>query len=343
MGEMEPEGVHPQPSKGAPTGRGEEAVVSKVVGGRQRPGPQAPPPGTADARPAAGQPGQIPAPAWRDVAVRVAKEVKRDRIPLVAAGVAFYSMLALFPAMIAVVSIFGLVLRGSVAQIPTQVAKLTVLPSEVRDQLVTQLTALAHTSAGKLSVGLLLGLVAALWSTSSGMKHLIDGINVAYDETETRRFVKLRAVSMVLTLGAIALALVALAAIVALPILARHLPVAVAVAVNLLRWVLLGALVVVGLAVLYRYGPDRDEPRWRWASAGSMLAMVGWLVGSLAFSLYASHFANFNKTYGSLGAVIVLLLWLYLSSFVVLLGAQVNAQVELRTRKGATTGPRQSP
>jgi membrane protein len=284
------------------------------------------------------RPQQIPPKGWKDIARRTAKEVKQDQVPLLAAGVAFYALLSLFPAIIAAVSIYGLVADPETVR--GQLDRLTQLLSpdtaSILGQQIRQVTAGA---GGALGLATVLGILTALWSASSGMKALITGVNMAYDETETRKFVKLRGLALLLTLGAMVLMGVALVLIVAFPALTNDWPTALRWTASILRWLLLAALLIVGLAVLYRYAPDRDQPRWSWVSWGSGIATVLWVLASIGFSFYVSLFGNYNKTYGALAGIIILLFWLYLSAFVVLLGAELNAEMELQTARDTTAGP----
>src|SRR5829696_6356324 len=219
------------------------------------------------------QPQQIPAKGWMDIAKRTAKEVKQDQVPLLAAGVAFYALLALFPAIIAGVSIYGLV--ADPATVRDQIAKLTqVLSPETATLVGEQLKQVTSGAGGALGLATVVGILTALWSASSGMKALITGVNLAYDETETRKFVKLRGLAVLFTLGAMVLVGVTLATIVGYPPIADTLPTVLRWLVAILRFVILGGLLVVGLAVLYRYAPDRDQPRWSWVSWGSGIAAL---------------------------------------------------------------------
>jgi membrane protein len=183
------------------------------------------------------------------------------------------------------------------------------------------------------------GILTALWSASSGMKALVTGVNLAYDETETRKFVKLRGLALLLTLGAMLLVGVALATIVGYPPIADTLPTALRWLVAIVRFVILGGLLVVALAVLYRYAPDRDQPKWSWVSWGSGIAALLWVLATIGFALYANFFGNCNKTYGALAGVIILMFWLFLSALVVLVGAELNTEMELQTAKDTTAGP----
>jgi membrane protein len=283
------------------------------------------------------QPQQIPPQGWKDIAKRAMKEVKQDQVPLLAAGVAFYALLSLFPAIIAGVSIYGLVADPTTVQ--EQIANLTNrLSPETATLVGEQLKQVTSGAGGALGLATVVGILTALWSASSGMKALITGVNLAYDETETRKFVKLRGLALLLTLGAMVLVGVALATIVGYPPIADNLPTVLRWLVAILRFVVLGGLLVVGLAVLYRYAPDRDQPKWSWVSWGSGIATLLWVLATIGFSIYANAFGNYNKTYGALAGVIILMFWLFLSAFVVLVGAELNTEMELQTAKDTTAG-----
>ena len=285
-------------------------------------------------------PSEIPKAGWRDILLRLKDAIREDRITLIAAGVAFYGMLALFPAMIVVVSIYGLVMDDP-EEIAAQVRTLGVLPGDVRSILTGQLDALARAPSGRLSLSLAFGVLVALWSASAGMRALVTGVNAAYSEAETRGFVRLRGLAVVLTIGGSVVTVLALAVIVALPVAARRLPGPAGLLVSVLRWPLLAGVLIVGLAVLYRVAPSRKEARWQWLSWGSVAATGLLLVASMLCSLYASFAPAQNKTYGAFFGVIVLLFWLFLSGFAVLLGAELNAELELQTRRDTTVGPPQ--
>ncbi|HEY8556464.1 MAG TPA: YihY/virulence factor BrkB family protein, partial [Actinomycetes bacterium] len=283
-------------------------------------------------------PQQIPPKGWLAIAKRTAKEVKADQVPLLSAGVAFYALLSLFPAIIAGVSIYGLV--ADPATVRDQIANLTKLLSPETATLVgQQLVQVTSGANGALGFATVVGILTALWSASSGMKALITGVNLAYDETETRKFVKLRGLALLLTLGAMLLMGVALVTIVGYPPIADTLPTALRWLVAIVRFVILGGLLVVGLAVLYRYAPDRDQPKWSWVSWGSGIAALLWVLATIGFALYANFFGNYNKTYGALAGVIILMFWLFLSALVVLVGAELNTEMELQTAKDTTAGP----
>lgn len=287
----------------------------------------------------ADSPTQIPVLGWRQVLQRAMRASKEDNIPLLAAGVAFLGFLALFPAAIALVTLVGLV--ADPAQITQQVQSFTVGLPQASSQLISaQLSSITQSSSGTLTVGLVISLLAALWSASSGTSSLMTAVNIAYEEKESRGFLKLRGAALLLTLGTVVFLVLTLALIAVVPVLLRAVPLGPvgAVLAQLARWALLGALIVVGLAVLYRIAPDRNPPKFRWVSVGSVVAASLWLLGSVGFSLYINFFSNYNKTYGTLAGAIVLLLWLFLTSYIVLLGAEINAQAEYQTARDTTIG-----
>lgn len=288
------------------------------------------------------RPQEIPAPGWRDILLRVWGKIGELNLSMFAAGVAYYGLFAIFPALVAAVSIYGLV--ADPADVERQVGALSgVLPQEAANLITGQLHRISATSSDALSVGLLGGVLLALWSAASGVKALITALNVSYDESERRGFLHLNAVALLLTLGAIVFAVLSLALIVALPALLGNLGIGGLgeigrIVISVSRWPVLALVILLGLAVLYRYGPSRDQPRWRWVSWGAAVAAVLWLVASALFSFYVSNFGNYNKTYGSIGAVVILLLWFYLTAFIVLLGAALNAEMEHQTKKDTTKG-----
>lgn len=296
----------------------------------------------ADRGRAAEKPGDIPAKGWKDIAVRVKDSLRDDQVSLLAAGVAFFTLLALAPALAAVVSVYGLVTTP--AEASRQIADFTTaLPSDARSLIGGQLKTVAAGDTGGLGLALVVGVLLSLWAASGGMKQLIEATNVAYDESETRKFLRLRGLALLFTLGMITLFVAVLGLLAVVPALLDNTGFGSVgrVVVNVLRWPLLAVLMAAALAILYRYAPDRDQPKLRWVSWGAGIATLLWVIGSVLFSIYVSNFGHYNKTYGSLGAVVVLLLWLYLSAFIVLLGAEINAEMELQTAKDTTKGVEQ--
>lgn len=287
----------------------------------------------------AASPGEIPAAGWKDIAVRVKDEVKEDQVPLLSAGVAFYAMLALFPALAAIVSVYGLVADPS--QVAEQVSDLTAgMPGNARQLLIEQLDGIVSGTDRGIGIALAVGVVLALWSASSGMKHLIGAINVAYDERETRKFLELRGLALALTAGAVLFAALAIGVLAFLPWALEQTPLGEAgrTAVRIASYPALAVAFGVGVAVLYRYGPDRDDPRWSWVTPGAAIATLVWIAASLGFSFYAGNFGSYGETYGSIGAVVVLMLWLVITAFSVVLGAEIDAEIEAQTARDSTVG-----
>lgn len=285
-------------------------------------------------------PSDIPKRGWRDILLRVKTEAKDDNLSLLSGGVAFFGMLSLVPALVALVSLYGLV--ADPADVERQANDLTqALPTEARELIVEQLRNVVSTSSGKLGFAAIAGTAVALWSASSAVKHLIEAVNAVYDEEEGRGFVKVRGLSILLALGGAVFLVAAVALIAILPAALGDSSIGdgVRVALNVLRWPLLAAGMVAALAVVYKLGPDRDNPKFRWVSWGAVLATIAWIAASILFSIYTSNFGKYNETYGSLGADIVLMLWLYLTALVVLLGAELNAEMEHQTAKDTTVGP----
>jgi membrane protein len=285
-------------------------------------------------------PSEVPAAGWRDILLRVRDEIGRDNISMIAAGVAFYGLLAVFPAITAFVSIWGLV--ADPAQVQQQFGAVRdIVPAEAWNLLNAQLLSVASSNATGLGWGVAFGIFVALWSAGAGVRALITALNIAYEEEEKRGFIKFYAVAFLVTLGLFVTALLSLVVIVALPVVLHFLPLGAVgdVLIRALTWVVLVALVIGGLGMLYRYGPSRSHARVSWVSWGAVAATVLWLLVSLAFQIYAANFARYSATYGSLGAVIALLMWFWISAFVVLLGAELNAEMEHQTRKDTTVGP----
>ena len=275
----------------------------------------------------ADDPTDIPAPGWKAIALRTKEQVKSDSVSILAGGVAFYSVLAIFPAMVALLSIYGLV--SDPADVTGQINDLSAgLPNEVRRLIVDQLQAVASTSGSSLTAGLVVSVLAAVWAASKGMKALMEAINVAYDEDETRGFVKVRLLAYGFTVGGVLLVVATVFAITALPALGEHLGAVGRLTASIVRWPILAAVMLLGLAVIYRFAPAREHARWQWVTPGSLVAGLLWVVGSVLFAVYVNNFGSYNETYGSIGAVVVLMLWLYLTAFVVLLGAELNGEAE---------------
>jgi membrane protein len=284
-------------------------------------------------------PTEIPAKGWWQILRRSLKEFGNDHLSLVAKGVAYSWFMALFPGLVAAVSIYGLVTTPE--EVKSQVASLSSsLPDSAQTLITTQLQSLAGASGGALSIGLVVSIALALWSASAGMSGLVEALNIAYDEEEERNFVIKRGLALLLTVGFIAFFGIAIGLIAVFPFLADEVGggLAVQVLLEILRWVLLVAIAIVALGMLYRVGPDRDAPAVKWLSLGSIASTVLWVVASLGFAFYVDNFGSYAKTYGALAGVVVLLLWFWITAMVVLIGAEVNAETEGQTAKDTTKG-----
>jgi membrane protein len=285
-------------------------------------------------------PAQIPAKGWWQIVVRGWREASADQAPLLSAGVAFFGFLALFPTLIAAVLVYGLV--ADPATISEQSgALLSSLPADARSLVEDQLRQLSSTSTQSLGWGLVVTLGIALWSASGGIGNLITAINIAYDEQRNRGFVREKLLAVGLTVAAVVFLLLVMTLVAGVPAAFQVIGLGGGWRwlVEVLRWVLLAALVAVALAVLYRVAPHRSAPQFRWVSVGAVVATILWLLASVGFSLYVSLFGNYAKTYGALAGVVVLLLWLWITSYAVLLGAEINAEAEEQTIKDTTRGP----
>ncbi len=288
---------------------------------------------------AADKPSEIPRRGWWQIVRRAWKETKDDQVPLLSAGVAFYAFLAIFPALIAAVMIYGLF--ADPTDVTRQIKSLSSGLPKGADQLIgDQLTNIASTSNRALGVGLVISVALALFSASGGVGNLMTAINTCYDEEETRGFAKRKGLSLLLTLGAILFMVVAVFAIAVVPVILNAVGLGSLgrVLVEVVRWGGLVVAVIVGLGVLYRVAADRNSPKFRWASIGAVVGTAIWVLASVGFSLYVSNFGSYGKTYGSLAGVVVLLLWLWISALAVLFGAEVNAVAEQQTIKDTTRG-----
>ena len=290
------------------------------------------------------RPYHIPLKGWWQVAQRVWTEASRDNLTVVAAGCAFYALFAIFPALSALISLYGL--TTDPATVENQFSMLSsVLPTEAYNIVIQQIRNLAESSNRALgwSFGLSIGL--ALWSVMSLTQAIFAALNIAYEEEERRSFLRFYLSAFLFALAGIIGGAVMLLAIVYVPILFAYAGYLEGYErlVAIARWPLMALLVLFLLAALYRYGPCRRRPKWSWVSVGSLFATALWLLASAGFSFYVAHFAQYDRIYGSLGAVIVLLFWLYLTFYIILLGAEINAELELQTAKDTTRGrPRPS-
>ncbi|MDB6091010.1 MAG: hypothetical protein JWN85_3794 [Gammaproteobacteria bacterium] len=285
-------------------------------------------------------PREIPKSGWRDILLRVWHNLGRDSSSLIAAGIGLNALLAVFPALAVIVSIYGMF--ASPEDVGKQMGPfLSVLPGEAAKLLQDQLQAIASPKNRTLGFGAVFGTVLALWNSRQGVVALMTATNIAYNQRERRGFFKQIAISLAFSVGAILAFLIMLLLGVAVPLLLQAMPLGpvVTTAVLVFRWVLLWSFAVLGFAVVYRYAPDRQSPKWRWVTWGSAIAATVWLLGSLLFAAYAQDFGSYGKTYGALGGVIVLLMWFYLMGFTIVLGAEINAEMEHQTAVDTTEGP----
>ncbi|MDF1726828.1 MAG: YihY/virulence factor BrkB family protein [Sulfitobacter sp.] len=285
------------------------------------------------------KPTEIPSRGWRDILFRVKVAVGDDRLSLIAAGVAYYGLLALFPAITAAMAIAGLIVE------PPQVIDMMnslegLMPQEVLTIVTDQATKVAGSREGGLGLTVIVGLLLAIYSASKGVGSLMEGMNVAYNEEEKRGFFVLTAVKLILTLFAIFGALAGLALVGAIPAL-------IALdSTGFLMDLLIGvggvaltiALTIFGLSIFYRYGPSRENARWRWITPGAVAACIVWVLGSAGFAFYVGNFGSYNETFGAMAGIIVLLVWMWLSAFIVLFGAELNAEMEAQTKVDTTDG-----
>lgn len=266
---------------------------------------------------------------WKDVLYRTWQQINDDRLLALAAGVVFYGLLAIFPAITALVSSYGLfadpaTIRGHLDLVAS------VMPAGAYSIVTEQVTRIVTRTTGNLSFTFFFGLGLALWSANAGVKAIIDALNIVYGVKERRSFIKLNLISLAFTVAALVALLLAFGAIVIVPVMLSYLPLYGydATLLPVMRWPLLFVAVLLGLAVLYRYGPDRDRARWQFISAGGIFATVAWLAGSAVLSWYLGSFANYDATYGSLGAGIGLMMWLWMTAIVVLVGAELNSEID---------------
>jgi len=265
--------------------------------------------------------------------------MQSDRLLSISGGVSFFVLLAIFPAITALVSAYGLLFSPS-----TITDNLSILNEFVPDNVLgivrEQANRIASNHSSALSLGILVGILVSLWSAMSGVKAMIDALNVIYEQKESRSFIKLNLVALVFTLAGFAALLVAIACIVVLPLILSPIGFGnfAETLTRIARWPILLVLLLIGLAVLYRYGPDRRAARWQWVTVGSTVAALTWIVASFLFSWYLTSFANYNATYGSLGAAVGIMVWLWISTTVMLLGAELNAEIEHQTARDSTIG-----
>jgi membrane protein len=280
----------------------------------------------------------VPVAGWLDILARTKQQLGEDNLTIVAAGVAFYCFVAVVPTLAVVIAVYGLITDPS--HVADQIASMaTVVPDEVvpllRDQML-RITSNPKTAG----ISAIIGVLIAIYSSANATKALISGLNIAYDETEKRGFFRLSLIALVLTVGGIISAALAVSLVAVLPsVLARlNITRGTEILLNTLRWPVLVGGFMAALAVLYRHGPSRHDAKWKWVTLGAVTAAVLWLMGSGAFALYVAKMGSYDKTYGPLGAVVVFMMWLYITALTVLIGAEFNSEMERQTAKDTTTG-----
>lgn len=285
------------------------------------------------------KPKDIPVRGWKEVLWRVKDSFTNDYLDVVSAGVGFYFFLALFPLIAAVLAIYGLVFAP--AEVQQHVDQLTaVLPDQAHALVADGMQRLARQSGQGLGWALVISILISLWSANKGTKALFDGINIAYNERIERGFIKNNIISLIITLGGIVVGLICAIFVVAFPAFIGNmgLPDTLADVIALVRWPILFLIVMFSISILFKFAPDRDNPQFRWVNWGAGVATSLWIIGSLLFSLYVDNFGDFDATYGSVAAVIILMLWFQLTAICVLLGAEINAELEYQTAKDTTVG-----
>ncbi len=287
----------------------------------------------------ASEPTEIPARGWRDIAWRTVMSIPEDRVLATGGSVAFFTLLAFFPAIAVIVSLYGIF--TDVRTIGDHLALLAgILPEGAMALIRDQIAAIVSKETKTLSLAFAIGLGTALWSANSGMGALFDALNVVYGEREKRSLVRFYLTTFLFTIGAVLFVLLAVSAVVVLPIMLKLVGVSLSAEtiLSVVRWPLLLLIVMLGLAAVYRYGPSRSNARWAWVSLGSAAAAILWIGASMAFSWYVASFDSYNKVYGSLGAGIGFMVWIWISVVIVLVGAELNAEMEHQTARDTTTG-----
>ena len=284
-------------------------------------------------------PREIPLRGWRDVLLRVHQEAAADNVGLIAAGMAFYALLSLAPALAVIISVFGLMV--SPEELQSQMLVLSsYLPEEAQSLVQNQLTELVSDRSPQLTWGIAASIGVSLWGSSKAMKALFGGMNAVYDEVETRPWWLLTLQSLLFTLAGILLLVAIVATLGVLPLVLSWLPMTEfqSLLTRGVSWVVISTVVLCGLAVLYRFGPSRARPKWRWVTVGAFVAWIIWVAASAGFSWYVSNFDSYQRTYGALGAVAILLMWFFVSAYAVLIGGELNAELEHQTSEDSTVG-----
>ncbi|WP_373072897.1 YihY/virulence factor BrkB family protein [Zeaxanthinibacter enoshimensis] len=284
-------------------------------------------------------PSEISGSGWWDIIKRIKEQLSNDHAEIVAAGIAFYFFLAIFPAIAAFVSIYSLIIDPALMN--QQLSSLQgTLPSQAFGLIRDVITSVSQQSQQALGWSIVLSILFSLWSANKGTTAIFKGLNIAYHESDDRSFLKRKAITLGITFLSIVIGILSLAVIIAFPsyLSGLNLTGLLEVLAGVLRWVVLGFVIMMGLSFLYKIGPDRDNPEFRWVSPGAITATLLWLLGSLLFTWFVNNFGNFGNTYGGFASVIILMLWFFLTAFIILLGAEINAETEHQVRKDSTIG-----
>lgn len=272
---------------------------------------------------------------WKELVIRIKDNLAEDHVSIVAAGIAYYLFVALFPTIIAALSIYGLVMDP--AQAEQQMNQLAAVLPEQASQMVGEILQRSAEQTGQsLGWGLAISILFSLWFAHQGTAAVFEGVNIAYREHDERGFIKQKAIVLLFTLGAIILGIICTALVVVFPALVKsiQLPIILETLIQWLRWPLMAFLVIGALGLTYKVAPDRSDPGFRWISPGAVAATVLWLAGSILFSLYIDNFGNYDEMYGSFAAVIILMLWFFITAYIILLGAEINAELERQSKTG---------
>jgi membrane protein len=275
------------------------------------------------------KPSKIPFSGCKAIGIGVKDEIGENNVSIISAGVAFYAFLAVFPAIGALVSIYGLAMDPQSLQDQLQRVS-QLMPQQAFEIIENQLKDVVSTSGSALSWSLIIGILFSLWSANKGTKSMFTGLDVAYDTHNDRGFIKQNALALLFTFGTIILVIISLSLIVVWPAIVDFisLPTTLETVITWVRWLLLAAIVVFFIAAMYRYAPDRRKPAYKWVFPGAILATLLWLIASWGFSFYVKNFGSYGEVYGSISAVVVMLLWLFLTSFIILIGAELNSEIE---------------
>lgn len=275
------------------------------------------------------KPSEISASGWKKIALRVKDEIGENNVSIVSAGVAFFAFLAVFPAIGALVSIYGIAMNPESIQQQLDTIS-TVMPDQALEIIQKQLEALVSTSGSALGWSMALGILLSLWSANKGTKSLFTGVDIAYGTCDDRGFIKQNALTLLFTLAAVILIIISMAVIVVFPAMVGYfgLPPGIETLIGYGRWIILAAVVIFFLSAIYKYAPAKATSKFKWVLPGALLATILWLIASWGFSFYVKNFGSYGEVYGSISAVVVLLLWLFLTSFIILIGAELNSEIE---------------